>query len=189
MVLFQINSLFIPVATHEPARIFAHFRSQKSARFSAGQNECFHPAKHSFYPPAVTAGITHYTLHAKPCAKGRLLWNPPFCREASIARKSEAVLQSSKTQAGDIGQPVPGADLCCLLAYMGVYCIAHINRSNLSFPYVRSICRCRTAVRRWLEPLPERRTVIGAFTLHRYTCRAAGRSPGPSPRRRWASPE
>lgn len=37
-------------------------------------------------------------------------------------------------------QPIPGADLCRLFAYMAAYCIAHINRSNLSLPYVRWIC-------------------------------------------------
>lgn len=60
----------IPAATLETAQFFAHPHSQKPARFPAGQNERFHPAKPSFYPPAVTAGITHYTLQAKPCAKG-----------------------------------------------------------------------------------------------------------------------
>ena len=48
-----------------------------------------------------------------------------------------------------IGQPVPGADLCRLFAYMGAYCIAHINRSNLSHPYVRCFCLCRTV---WPRP-------------------------------------
>ena len=43
---------------------------------------------------------------------------------------------SFQNEIGGIGQPVPGADLCRLFAYMGVYCIAHINRSNLSLPYV-----------------------------------------------------
>ena len=60
----------IPAATLETAQFFAHPHSQKPARFPAGQSERFHPAKPSFYPPAVTAGITHYTLQAKPCAKG-----------------------------------------------------------------------------------------------------------------------
>ena len=60
----------IPAATLETAQFFAHPHSQKPARFPAGQNERFHPAKPSFYPPAVTAGITHYTLQAKSCAKG-----------------------------------------------------------------------------------------------------------------------
>ena len=68
---------YIPAAIPESAQFFAHPHSQKPARFPAGQSECFHPAKPSFYPPAVTAGITHYTLQAKPCAKGMPLWKPP----------------------------------------------------------------------------------------------------------------
>ena len=63
----------------KPARVFAHPHPQKTVRFPAGQSECFHPAKLSFYPPAVTAGITYYTLQAKSCAKWGLcpLWKPP----------------------------------------------------------------------------------------------------------------
>lgn len=61
---------YIPAAIPESAQFFAHPHSQKPARFPAGQSEHFHPAKPSFYPPAVTAGITHYTLQAKSCAKG-----------------------------------------------------------------------------------------------------------------------
>ena len=50
--------------------VFCSSPFAKTCPFHAGQNERFHPAKPSFYPPAVTAGITHYTLQAKPCAKG-----------------------------------------------------------------------------------------------------------------------
>ena len=76
--------------------------------------------KPSFYPPAVTAGITHYTLQAKPCAKGRPIWKPLFCREAGAPHKIADVPHPSKTQAGGIGQPVHGADLCRLLVYMAL---------------------------------------------------------------------
>jgi len=51
----------IPTATPETAQLFAHPYPQKPVRFPAGQSERFHPAKLSFYPPAVTAGITHFT--------------------------------------------------------------------------------------------------------------------------------
>ena len=60
----------IPAATPETAQVFAHPHPQKPVRFPGGQSERFHPAKPSSYPSAVTAGITHYTLQAKPCAKG-----------------------------------------------------------------------------------------------------------------------
>lgn len=76
---------YIPAAIPESAQFFAHPHSQKPVRFPAGQSERFHPAKPSFCPSAVTAGITHYTLQTKPCAKGRPLWKPLFCLEASTA--------------------------------------------------------------------------------------------------------
>ena len=126
----------IPAATPETAQVFAHPHPQKPVRFPAGQSECFHPAKPSFYPPAVTAGITHYTLQAKPCAKGASpLETPVLSGSRYSPRKSAAAPLPSKTQTGGIGQPVPGADLCRLLILMGAYCIAHINRSNLSLLY------------------------------------------------------
>ena len=61
--------------------VFAHPHLQKPARFPAGQSERFHPAKPSFYLAAVTAGITHYTLQTKSCAKGVPFGNPvlPEC--------------------------------------------------------------------------------------------------------------
>ena len=61
---------YIPAAIPESAQFFAHPHSQKPARFPAGQSEHFHPAKPSFYPPAVTAGITHYTLKQSLEPKG-----------------------------------------------------------------------------------------------------------------------
>ena len=110
---------YIPAAIPESAQFFAHPHSQKPVRFPAGQSERFHPAKPSFCPSAVTAGITHYTLQTKPCAKGMPLWKPP-------------VLSGSRCDPQNRGC-TPS-----LLAYMGAYCIAHINRSNLLLLYVRS---------------------------------------------------
>lgn len=70
---------YIPAAIPESAQFFAHPHSQKPVRFPAGQSERFHPAKLSFYPPAVTAGITHYTLRCKVvCQRGSPFGNPDF---------------------------------------------------------------------------------------------------------------
>ena len=90
MVLFQIKSFISLLPLPKPVQVFAHPHSPKPVRFPAGQSECFHPAKPSFCPSAVTAGITHYTLQAKPCAKGvpfgnPILWScvatlPPKCK-------------------------------------------------------------------------------------------------------------
>ena len=55
---------YILLATLETAQVFANGNEQKPVRFPAGQNECFHTAKPSFYLPAVTASITGIiTLH------------------------------------------------------------------------------------------------------------------------------
>ena len=103
--------VYIPAITPETVQSFAHSYPQKLVLFPAAQNECFHPAKPSFYPPAVTAGITHYTLQAKSCAKGIPFGNP-------ILSECVATLPP-KCKISGIGQPVPGADLCRLFAYMG----------------------------------------------------------------------
>ena len=101
----------MPAVTPETARCFAHPHPQKPARFPAGQSERFHPANPSFCPSVVTAGITHYTLQAKSCAKGIPFGNP-------ILSECVATLPP-KCKISGIGQPVPGADLYRLFACMG----------------------------------------------------------------------
>ena len=94
-----------------------------------------------FPPSATPAGITHYTLQAKSCAKGASPLETPVLPGSRYSpHKSAAATLPYKTQSGGIGQPVPGADLCRLIAYMGAYCIAHINRSNLSLLYAPWTC-------------------------------------------------
>ena len=90
---------------------FCSYTFAKPVRFPAGQSERFHLAKPSLYPSAVTAGITHYTLQAKSCAKGVPFGNPIL---------SECVVTlPPKCKISGIDQPVPGTDLCRLFAYMG----------------------------------------------------------------------
>lgn len=60
----------IPAAAYENRQAFAHFHSQNPARFPVAQNVCVHQATPTFFPPAAPAGITHYTLQARLCAKG-----------------------------------------------------------------------------------------------------------------------
>ena len=59
-------------------RLFVRSRSQKPRPFSC---RCKRGAKatHPLPPSAAPAGITHYTLQARSCAKGgqRPLWKPP----------------------------------------------------------------------------------------------------------------
>ena len=57
---------------------FCVFTFANTARFPAGQSERFHPVKRSFSPPAVPAGITHYTLQCKVVCQRGTLWKPDF---------------------------------------------------------------------------------------------------------------
>lgn len=120
--------IYIPAATSEIAQLFAHTHSQKPARFPAGQSERFHLAKLSFCSSAVTAGITHYTLQAKSCAKGIPFGNP-FLSEC-------VVTLPPKCKISGIGQPVPGTDLCRLFAYMGFL----LYRPYKPFQFITSVC-------------------------------------------------
>ncbi len=120
--------IYIPAATSETVQCFAHSHSQKPVRFPAGQSECFHPAKPSFYPSVMTAGITHYTLQAKSCAKGIPFGNP-FLSEC-------VATLPPKCKISGIGQPVPGADLYRLFAYMGFL----LYRPYKPFQFITSVC-------------------------------------------------
>lgn len=117
---------------------FCSSPSAKTCPFSCWARRVFPSGETLILPTSRDSRYKHTTLCKQSrVPKGRPLWKPLFCREAGATRKIAAATLPSKTQAGDIGQPVPGADLCRLLAYMGAYCIAHINRSNLSLPYAR----------------------------------------------------
>ena len=106
--------------------------TQSQFCFSAASNVFALPVGDLIFAATPTERITHYTLQAKSCAKGIPFGNP-------ILPECVATLPPECKISG-IGQPVPGADLCRLFAYMAAYCIAHINRSNLSLPYVPWIC-------------------------------------------------
>ena len=144
---------YIPAATPETAQVFA-IPIQKTCPFSCRAKRAF-PSGRTLISPA-SRDSRYNTLHFASkavCQREAPLETPVLSGSRYIPHKSAAAPLPSKTQAGGIGQPVPGADLCRLLAYMGAYCIAHINRSNLSLPYVRWILICRTPAPqngRWL---------------------------------------
>ena len=62
-------------------RVFVRSRSQKPARFPAGASGA-QKQRTPLPPSAAPAGITHYTLQARSCAKGGTL--PPFGNPAHI---------------------------------------------------------------------------------------------------------
>ena len=106
--------------------VFCSFPFSKTCPFSCRAKRVF-PSGETLILP-ISHDSRYNTLQAKSCAKGAPFGNP-------ILSECVATLPP-KCKISSIGQPVPGADLCRLFAYMAAYCIAHINRSNLSLPYV-----------------------------------------------------
>ena len=121
--------------------VFCSSPFAKTCPFSCRAKRAF-PSGETLILP-VSRDSRYNTLHfanKAVCQREAPLGTPVLSGSRYSLHKSAAIPHPSKTQAGGIGQPVPGADLCRLLACMGVYCIAHINRSNLSLPYARWIC-------------------------------------------------
>lgn len=124
--------------------VFCSSPFAKTCPFSCRAKRAF-PSGETLILP-VSRDSRYNTLHfanKAVCQREAPLETPVLSGSQYSPHKSAAAPLPSKTQAGGIGQPVPGADLCRLLAYMGAYCIAHINRSNLSLPYGRWTWRCR----------------------------------------------
>ena len=130
--------------------VFCSFPFAKTCPFSCRAKRVFPSGKTLILP--ASRDSRYNTLHFASkavCQREAPLGTPVLSESRYSLHKSAAIPHPSKTQAGGIGQPVPGADLCRLLACMGAYCIAHINRSNLSLPYVPLILKCRIF---WLYP-------------------------------------
>ena len=131
----------IPAATPETGSGFCSSPPAKTCPFSCRAKRAF-PSGETIILP-VSRDSRYNTLHfanKAVCQREAPLETPVLSGSQYSPHKSAAAPLPSKTQAGGIGQPVPGADLCRLLSHMGVYCIAHINRSNLLLLYVRWIC-------------------------------------------------
>ena len=136
----------IPATTPETGSGFCSSPSAKACPFSCRAKRVF-PSGETLILP-VSRDSRYNTLHFASkavCQREAPLGTPVLSGSRYSLHKSAAIPHPSKTQAGGIGQPVPGADLCRLLAYMGAYCIAHINRSNLLLPYAPCFWRCRSA--------------------------------------------
>ena len=124
--------------------VFCSFPFAKTCPFSCRAKRVFPSGKTLILP--ASRDSRYNTLHFASkavCQREAPLGTPVLSESRYSLHKSAAIPHPSKTQAGGIGQPVPGANLCRLLACMGAYCIAHINRSNLSLPYVRWTCCSR----------------------------------------------
>jgi len=124
--------------------VFCSSPFAKTCPFSCRAKRVFPSGKTLILP--ASRDSRYNTLHFASkavCQREAPLGTPVLSESRYSLHKSAAIPHPSKTQAGGIGQPVPGANLCRLLACMGAYCIAHINRSNLSLPYARWICCTR----------------------------------------------
>lgn len=96
-------------------RLFAHCHSQKPIRFPAEQNVCVYYAAHSFCPPAVAAGITHYTFVPKVVCQRVPLWKPSALQECSHTSHSCSCSPSSKAEKSEIISATYSADIISLL--------------------------------------------------------------------------
>ena len=78
------GAIYLPPLNGNGQAFCSFPHSQKSRPFSC-QAKRGHKAPPPFAPPGAPAGITHYTLQARSCAKGgcRPLWNPPVLRSWS----------------------------------------------------------------------------------------------------------
>ena len=133
-----MNKLLLYPCCHSRNRpSFCSSPSAKTCPFSCRAKRAF-PSGETLILPA-SRDSRYNTLHFASkavCQRGIPFGNPCFGGKPVRPAKSRLHPLPSKTQSGGIGQPVPGADLCRLIACMGAYCIAHINRSNLLLPYV-----------------------------------------------------
>lgn len=124
----------IPTATPETGSGFCSSPSAKACPFSCRAKRVFPSGETLILPVSRDSRYNTLQFASKAvCQREAPLETPILSGSRGTAyTKVRLYPHPSKTQAGGIGQPVPGADLCHLLAYMGAYCIAHINRSNLS---------------------------------------------------------
>jgi hypothetical protein len=97
--------------TPKPALRLRLHDTQSQPCFPAASNALALPGGNHIFAATPTERITHYTLQAKSCAKGIPFGNPIL---------SECVVTlPPKCKISGIGQPVSGADLYRLFAYMG----------------------------------------------------------------------
>ena len=102
---------YTPCLLLKPAPYLRLAPPQIQPCFPAASNALTLPVGNLIFAATPTERITHYTLQAKSCAKGIPFGNP-------LLSECVATLPP-KCKISGIGQPVPGADLYRLFAYMG----------------------------------------------------------------------
>ena len=113
--LRRISIFVVLISSHIPAHALQNRPSflripgrNPSIRFSAGPSGTQTASPSAFLPSAAPAGITHYTLQARSCAKREAqapFGNPRFCRRVGLETHSALhILQPYKTQRNGAGQ-------------------------------------------------------------------------------------
>ena len=111
----------------KPALCLRLYATQSQPCFPAASNVLALPVGNLIFAATPTERITHYTLQAKSCAKGIPFGNP-FLSEC-------VATLPPKCKISGIGQPVPGADLYRLFAYMGFL----LYRPYKPFQFITSV--------------------------------------------------
>ena len=119
---------YTPCLLMKPALRLRLHDTQSQPCFPAASNALALPVGNLIFAAMPTERITHYTLQAKSCAKGIPFGNP-FLSEC-------VATLPPKCKISGIGQPVPGADLYRLFAYMGFL----LYRPYKPFQFITSVC-------------------------------------------------
>ena len=119
---------YTPCLLMKPALRLRLHDTQSQPCFPAASNALALPVGNLIFAATPTERITHYTLQAKSCAKGIPFGNP-FLSEC-------VATLPPKCKISGIGQPVPGADLYRLFAYMGFL----LYRPYKPFQFITSVC-------------------------------------------------
>ena len=119
---------YTPCLLMKPTLCLRLHATQSQPCFPAASNALALPVGNLIFAATPTERITHYTLQAKSCAKGIPFGNP-FLSEC-------VATLPPKCKISGIGQPVPGADLYRLFAYMGFL----LYRPYKPFQFITSVC-------------------------------------------------
>ena len=119
---------YTPCLLMKPTLCLRLHATQLQPCFPAASNALALPVGNLIFAATPTERITHYTLQAKSCAKGIPFGNP-FLSEC-------VATLPPKCKISGIGQPVPGADLYRLFAYMGFL----LYRPYKPFQFITSVC-------------------------------------------------
>ena len=119
---------YTPCLLTKPALRLRLHATQSQPCFPAASNVLALSCGNRIFAATPTERITHYTLQAKSCAKGIPFGNPILSECVSTL--------PPKCKISGIGQPVPGAALYRLFAYMGFL----LYRPYKPFQFITSVC-------------------------------------------------